>query len=526
MKKLFCFLFFGLLLCGCTHNCLLSQVNTQTINAGANCSAPIPDFRGLVTVSAGCSGSVLTQTPVPGTIITTPNTTVVLKTTSPNGKWSQTSFLMIMNIVDTITPVIIPVTPPVTPPITPPTGYYVSPSGNDSNPGTITLPWKSLNYAFNKLVAGDNLILRGGTYTVVADAAHGINLGSKNGTATKLITVLPYNNEISVFDCSGLSASSGDVIGLEMTNCSYWNIKGLNIKNVPVPTSQNGPGPGCSISGCKYITFDQVNVSNCGNGFISYVGDYIYYKNCDSYANGVGVPYFGNNGFYASVTGGLHVTYDGCRAWENGQDGWDCFVFTGGGSGYITYNQCWSWNNAKTYAGSGFKTGVTSGPALGSAPQRTLTNCIAAGQGGGYDESQDLEYGYSIPTVIYNCISYNNGTGFQFSEGAGQFGTLYLDIIRNNISFGDTHTTYNGTPSGFGSNTADHNSWNIRTMTSGDFQSTDISQLSAQRKSDGSLPDVTFLHLSTTATDFIDTGINVGLPYLGNSPDIGAFELK
>ncbi len=43
------------------------------------------------------------------------------------------------------------------------------------------------------------------------------------------------------------------------------------------------------------------------------------------------------------------------------------------------------------------------------------------------------------------------------------------------------------------------------------------------RKADGSLPDLKLLKLVSTS-DLIDKGINVGLPYSGTAPDIGAFE--
>jgi hypothetical protein len=43
------------------------------------------------------------------------------------------------------------------------------------------------------------------------------------------------------------------------------------------------------------------------------------------------------------------------------------------------------------------------------------------------------------------------------------------------------------------------------------------------RKADGSLPDVKFLHLSAGST-LIDKGTNVGLPFSGKAPDLGAFE--
>src|SRR3990172_10321444 len=61
--------------------------------------------------------------------------------------------------------------------------YFVSPSGRDSNPGTLASPWKTIKYAVTKLSLGDVLNLRGGTYyessiTITAD-----------GTATAPITI-------------------------------------------------------------------------------------------------------------------------------------------------------------------------------------------------------------------------------------------------------------------------------------------------------------------------------------------------
>ncbi|MFH1149170.1 MAG: DUF5719 family protein [Actinomycetota bacterium] len=42
--------------------------------------------------------------------------------------------------------------------------YYVSPSGLDSNPGTLDQPWKTPGYASKQLQAGDTLVIRGGRY--------------------------------------------------------------------------------------------------------------------------------------------------------------------------------------------------------------------------------------------------------------------------------------------------------------------------------------------------------------------------
>ncbi len=48
-------------------------------------------------------------------------------------------------------------------------GYYVSPSGSDSNPGTSLRPWKTIGKAAQAVRPGDRVILRGGIYKEVVD---------------------------------------------------------------------------------------------------------------------------------------------------------------------------------------------------------------------------------------------------------------------------------------------------------------------------------------------------------------------
>ncbi len=43
--------------------------------------------------------------------------------------------------------------------------YYVSPSGNDSNPGTQTQPWKTIQKAANTMAASDTVIVAAGDYS-------------------------------------------------------------------------------------------------------------------------------------------------------------------------------------------------------------------------------------------------------------------------------------------------------------------------------------------------------------------------
>jgi hypothetical protein len=48
-------------------------------------------------------------------------------------------------------------TPTFTPASVPPGTYFVSVSGNDANPGTLTAPWRHIQYAMDRVVAGSTV---------------------------------------------------------------------------------------------------------------------------------------------------------------------------------------------------------------------------------------------------------------------------------------------------------------------------------------------------------------------------------
>jgi len=60
-------------------------------------------------------------------------------------------------------------------------------------------------------------------------------------------------------------------------------------------------------------------------------------------------------------------------------------------------------------------------------------------------------------------------------------------------------------------------------VSSADFLSLDNSGVDGPRQSDGSLPKLNFLKLAPTS-DLINKGTDVGLPYSGSAPDLGAYE--
>jgi hypothetical protein len=69
---------------------------TQTLALGANCSAALPDYRGVATASDNCGTPMVTQSPAPGTMVSnTGNMTVTLTATDLNNNTMQCSFTVI-----------------------------------------------------------------------------------------------------------------------------------------------------------------------------------------------------------------------------------------------------------------------------------------------------------------------------------------------------------------------------------------------------------------------------------------------
>lgn len=70
-----------------------------------------------------------------------------------------------------------------------------------------------------------------------------------------------------------------------------------------------------------------------------------------------------------------------------------------------------------------------------------------------------------------------------------------------------------------------NNSWDLTDITASadDFVSLDVALAKAPRRDDGSLPDNGFARLRQ-GSDLIDKGADVGLPYAGIAPDLGAYE--
>ncbi len=130
--------------------------------------------------------------------------------------------------------------------------YYVAPDGNDSNPGTETAPWKTIQKAADTLNAGERVYIKAGTYK-------GKVAPARSGAAGKEIIYEAYPGDTVTIDGNGTALSADDLDGLFFVfHKSYLRISGLRIINA-------GPhenSAGILIRESDHITIENNHTSN------------------------------------------------------------------------------------------------------------------------------------------------------------------------------------------------------------------------------------------------------------------------
>ena len=114
--------------------------------------------------------------------------------------------------------------------------YYVAPIGNDSNNGSLSSPWKTIQYAATKAMAGDTINVRAGTYaetvTITRSGAAG---------AGQRIIFRNYAGEHPVIDAAGKSVNNGQSGVITLTDVSYVTVDGFEAKNLTSNSTANVP---------------------------------------------------------------------------------------------------------------------------------------------------------------------------------------------------------------------------------------------------------------------------------------------
>ncbi len=141
--------------------------------------------------------------------------------------------------------------------------FYVSTSGNDANPGTLSLPWRTVQKAADTLVAGDTVLIRAGTYASTARITP-----RNSGTASAYITYKAYPGEHPVIVTD---AGQGFFIaGTSTSKKGYIEINGLTVTARAVPFTTESCGTGIYVEYAHHIRILNNVVKDSGGSGITF----------------------------------------------------------------------------------------------------------------------------------------------------------------------------------------------------------------------------------------------------------------
>jgi len=304
-------------------------------------------------------------------------------------------------------------------------GYYVSPTGNDSNPGTRTRPWRTIvKVNGTDFGPGDSILFEGGR-----TFGGTIELDEKDvATAHKKITVTSYGTGPAAID-------GGDRGALVASHCSHMIVKDINFIGSGRRTGNTATG--VSAIDCDDVEFTNIEVSGFQKSGLSAEGSRdVRIAHVHAHDNGAAGIHVGGSRWRWSQN--VHIA--NCVADNNPGDPTNLTGHSGNGivvgqlkKAVIEY--CEAFNNGWDMPRRG------NGPVgiwAWSADEVVIQFCIShdnkspGHDGGGFD----LDGGVTNSILQYN-LSYDN-------EGPGYFLCQYPtappfrdNVVRYNISQDD-----------------------------------------------------------------------------------------
>jgi hypothetical protein len=220
--------------------------------------------------------------------------------------------------------------------------YYVAPSGSDSKNGSLSAPWKTIQYGVNRMASGDTLLIRGGTYNEI------ISINKPR------VTIKNYPGECPVIDGQekiptdtygalvGIKAADVTVDGLQLYRSKA---RGVNIVNgahrarcTNLKISFNWR-QGFAISASSAFPTDVILENS---EIFRNERRYYYYKNPSLRPD----PKYNYNapwGPNVSVVGGLRTIIRNCRIYESYNEGLGLYNNTD----RALVENCEIWGNSK-----------------------------------------------------------------------------------------------------------------------------------------------------------------------------------
>lgn len=418
--------------------------------------------------------------------------------------------------------------------------FFVAPDGDDTQAGTRAAPFATIQRAQKAAAPGDTVWVRGGTYRMseaqiaqhVRPYAY-VTLLDKSGEPGRPIRYWAYPGEHPVFDFRDVKPAGWRVTAFRV-NASWLHVKGLEVVGVQVTITGHTQSIGFDNQGSHNL-YERLSVHDgMAIGFWIGNGSHNLVLNCDAYRNfdfisgnrrGGNVDGFG----YHGPKGSVGNVFRGCRAWFNSDDGFD-FINS---AEVATIENCWAFYNgyspefAELADGNGFKAGGHAGTPVARLPdpipRHVVTRSLAVRNkaNGFYANHHTGGIVWSHNTAYRNRVNFNL-RGRERSDNRTVIpGREHW--LRNNLGFaGDAEVAELNAEA----SDVTGNAFNLPvTITADDFLSLDEAELTAPRQPNGDLPAGRFLRLAA-GSDAIDRGVDLGRPFLGRAPDLGAFEFQ
>jgi hypothetical protein len=298
--------------------------------------------------------------------------------------------------------------------------FWISPTGKDTNPGTKDAPLFSLcdddlkAGACYKVCPTGVGCMAGGATIWVMDGTYKYGTVTQKIGSTKLGTAAaPYNvfavaGAAPVFDFTGQPVAATSR-GIQLQG-DYWHIKGITVMNA----GDSGifvMGNHDTIELCSATRNNDTGIMIGVNSSRAPSGTYNTILNCDSYQNDDPVTMGANaDGFGAKENSGEGNVFDGCRSWDNADDGFDFY----GWASPVTVKNSWAFNEGGTTAGSqsngnGFKMGGNKVSAV-----HVMSNLFAFDNNGNGGHKADWGFTYNsnpASMTCTGCASWNNAGG-------------------------------------------------------------------------------------------------------------------
>lgn len=415
---------------------------------------------------------------------------------------------------------------------------FVAASGNDAAIGTKAEPFATMQRAQQAAEAGDTVFIRGGTYRMTEPQIGGqvgpyacVTLLDKSGTPGKRINYWAYPGEQPVFDYSQIKPAGRRVTAFRI-NASWVHLKGLEVVGVQVTIKGHTQSICFDNEGSNNV-YEQLSAHDgMAIGFWIGAGANNLVLNCDAYRNHDSMSEGGRGGNtdgfgYHGHKGSVNNVFRGCRAWFNSDDGYD-FINSDEAA---RIENCWAFYNGYSTSfaslgdGNGFKAGGEAGRRVDQLPN-PIPRHVVIGSVAVRNKVNGF-YANHHPGGLewVNNTAYKNRTNFNLRGRDPKDNRTIVPgrghRLKNNLGFaGDVEVAELDAA-------ASEVSGNYFTLpvkiTAADFLGLDEADLVKPRKANGDLPDVPFLKLAP-GSDAIDHGVDVGRPFKGKAPDLGAFE--